>query len=126
MLQEMTVQTERSRHSLPQPVLWLIAALLVLSLGIAPNTQFPALESSADDSFGTSLLLQKKISDNDRALDAAAHADIDSSFDALLASTVHVFASNGSSLSTTRYLAASYLAACISASPRAPPFLQLV
>jgi len=99
---------------------WLVVALLVVTLGAALATQTPGPELSADDSFGTTLVLQKKISDDD-----GITTDADTSFEAVLASTVHVYATLRNSISTTRHLAAAYLAVVISASPRAPPLPHL-
>lgn len=104
---------------LPQLTNWLVVALLFVTLGVALATQNPGPELSADDSFGTTLVLQKKISD-----DSGKVLDSDTSFDAVLARTVHVYATLQTSVSTAHHLAATYLAVVISAAPRAPPLLR--
>lgn len=125
MTHELLVQADRSQYSLPRAVGYLIAILLVISLAFAPGAQQSSLENSADDSFGSALVLQKKISSEDGCFPLGS-ADADACFDALLASTVHVFAIIRSSISTTRHLAASYLATFSSAAPRAPPLHPFV
>lgn len=107
------------RNFLPQLINWLVIALLVVTLGVALATQNPGQDLSADDSFGTTLVLQKKISD-----DIGKTLDVDTSFDAVLASTVHVHATLQTSFSTALHLTAAFLAVVISAAPRAPPLLH--
>lgn len=119
-LPAMPVVAEKHSNFLQQLSNWLVTALLVVTLGVALATPNAGPELSADDSFGTTLVLQKKISDDDSYV-----LDADTSFDAVLASTVHLYATLHTSISTTLHLAATYLAVVISATPRAPPLLQL-
>jgi hypothetical protein len=119
-LPAMSAVTPQRSDYLQQLSNWLVITLLVVTLGVALATPNPGPDLTADDSFGTTLVLQKKISD-----DNAYFLDADTSFDAVLASTVHGFGTQHSSISTTFHLAATYLAVVISATPRAPPLLQL-
>lgn len=107
---------ESSRHTVPQLIRYLIAAVIFVSLSLALTAQIPSVEPSADESFGTTIVLQKKIHD-----DAQKSFDGESSFDALQAAVETIAAGPEASFSTSHYLAASYLAAFINPPSRAPP-----
>lgn len=110
------------RHILPLQIQWLIAALLFMTLAF--TAQLPSAERFADDSFSVVLVESEGGPDDTRTGDGRTldgRLDVESSLDALTVST-HLAAANlKSTFSTTRYLAASYLASFINAPPRAPP-----
>ena len=109
---------DQSSSSVLLRIKWLLIAVVVASLSLA-LTQPATPELSNDESFGSVLNLQKKISD-----DASDDSfDADPAFDALLAGAEQVAARRPSSFSTPRYLAAAYLAAFIRPSPRGPPLV---
>ena len=101
-----------------------MVACLVLALNLALIAQAPQPQSVSDDSFSTTIVLQKKIYDDSANADHA-HKPLDDGFsaDAFLGRLALIFAAVTLSCCTTRRLTATYLATFINPPSRAPPFI---
>ena len=110
---------DKQLHHLSLPLQWLAIALITLVLGLALATPGPGLDISSEESFGTTLQLQKKIAGDDTQT-----LDNGDSLGELLAAIVDKL-STPSSISvpanTTFPLAASPRYFLGSVAPRAPP-----
>lgn len=106
-------------QSMPLQLKWLAIALITLSMGLALSTLGPGVDLSKDESLSTTLVLQKKVSDDDgKTLDTA------DPLEELLAAIIERLAVRHSNpvpvhFSTELAFSAQFFPG--SASPRAPP-----
>ena len=110
---------DKQLHHLSRPLQWLAIALITLALSLALATPGPGLDITSDESFSTTLQLQKKISDDDtQALD---NGDSLGELLAAIIDRLSTPASTSISASSTFPLTSSPRYFLGSVTPRAPP-----
>ncbi|MGA0805868.1 MAG: hypothetical protein ACO3PV_05040 [Pseudohongiellaceae bacterium] len=111
---------EHKPQVMPRPLHWLVIALLTLTLSVALATPGPGIDFSKDESLSTTLVLQKKISNDDpNAVDAP------DAFEELLAAITQRLTSREATANPLfvppLHLAVTPQVILSSAAPRAPP-----
>ena len=110
---------QQQPDSLPLPFKWLMIALITLALACALAAPAPAIDWSKDESLSSTVVLQKKVYDDDDG----KVVDTDQHFDAVLADSVHNPTVLKAILSASRQLTQTVPLHFNSAAPRAPPAL---
>lgn len=105
---------------LPQPLKWLMIALITLALACALAAPAPDIDWSKDESLSGTVVLQKKVYDDDGKV-----VDTDHHFDAVLADSVHNPTALKAILSASHHLTQTVPLHFNSAAPRAPPALLI-